>query len=413
MLLTNPHAVRCAYPSPLRQLLNIDKAAESRRWLRCWPEQFSSPSPVWALAGLARQLGLAQIILKDESSRSPLASFKVLGAPVALLRLLLRHWPASGFLPADLLTGKHAPQLKDWVVISATDGNHGRALAAAAKSVGCRCVIVLHAQVSPEREAPIAALGAEIVRIAGNYDASVHEAARLAAANGWQVVSDTSYLGYEDVPRDVMQGYAVIADELWSEDRPQGPDYSHVILQGGVGGFAAGVLSYFWERLGAQRPVFVVVEPQQADCLYQSAQLGQAAATAGTVDSVMAGLACGEASPLAWRFLQPGIDFFLTVSDHAAVQAMGVLARGDAGDVPVLSGESGAAGLAGLQALAGTADWRKRLGMDVSSRVLLVNTEGATAPSLYTELTGCAPAQVLQAQMSWLVQQAAVPQQTS
>ncbi len=204
MLLTNPHAVSCAYPAPLRELLNIDRAAESRRWLRCWPEQFSVPSPVWALAGLAQQLGLAQIHLKDESSRSPLASFKVLGAPVALLRLLLRHWPASGFLPADLLAGRHASQLKDWVVISATDGNHGRVLAAAAKSVGCRCVIVLHAQVSPEREAPIAALGAEIVRIAGNYDASVHEAARLAAANGWQVVSDTSYLGYEDVPRDVM-----------------------------------------------------------------------------------------------------------------------------------------------------------------------------------------------------------------
>ena len=372
---------------------------------------------MWALAGLARQLGLAQISLKDESSRSPLASFKVLGAPVALLRLILRHWPASGFLPADLLAGRHASQLKDWVVISATDGNHGRALAAAAKSVGCRCVIVLHAQVSPEREAPIAALGAEIVRIAGNYDASVHEAARLAAANGWQVVSDTSYLGYEDVPRDVMQGYAIIADELWPADQDQGPapapDYSHVILQGGVGGFAAGVLSYFWERLGAQRPVFVVVEPQQADCLYQSAQLGQAAATAGTVDSVMAGLACGEASPLAWRFLQPGIDFFMTVSDQAAVQAMGVLARGDAGDVPVLSGESGAAGLAGLQALAATGEWRQRLGLDASSRVLLVNTEGATAPSIYTELTSCAPAQVLQAQMRWLAQRAAVPQQAS
>ncbi len=419
MLLTNPHAVRCAYPAPLRQLLNIDKAAESRRWLRCWPEQFSSPSPVWALAGLARQLGLAQISLKDESSRSPLASFKVLGAPVALLRLILRHWPASGFLPADLLAGRHASQLKDWVVISATDGNHGRALAAAAKSVGCRCVIVLHAQVSPEREAPIAALGAEIVRIAGNYDASVHEAARLAAANGWQVVSDTSYLGYEDVPRDVMQGYAIIADELWPADQDQdqgpapAPDYSHVILQGGVGGFAAGVLSYFWERLGARRPVFVVVEPQQADCLYQSAQLGQAAASSGTVDSVMAGLACGEASPLAWRFLQPGIDFFMTVSDQAAVQAMGVLARGDAGDVPVLSGESGAAGLAGLQALAATGEWRQRLGLDASSRVLLVNTEGATAPSIYTELTGCAAAQVLQAQMRWLAQRAAVPQQAS
>jgi threonine dehydratase len=161
-------------------------------------------------------------------------------------------------------------------------------------------------------------------------------------------------------------------------------------------------LSYFWERLGAQRPVFVVVEPQQADCLYQSARQGQAAATAGTVDSVMAGLACGESSPLAWRFLQPGIDFFMTVSDQSAVQAMGVLARGDAGDVPVLSGESGAAGLAGLQALAASTAWRDQVGLDASSRVLLVNTEGATAPAIYAELAGCSAELVLQAQAAWL-----------
>jgi diaminopropionate ammonia-lyase family len=393
----------------LRQLLNVDIARESRLWLSGWRAQFSGPSLVWALPGLARQLGVAHIDLKDESSRSPLGSFKVLGAPVALLRLILRHWPESGFSPADLLAGRHAAQLKDWVVISATDGNHGRALAAAAQSVGCRCVIVLHAEVSPEREAPIAALGAEIVRIAGNYDASVHEAARLAAVNGWQVVSDTSYPGYEDVPRDVMQGYAVIAHELWPDEHPQVPAYSHVILQGGVGGFAAGVLSYFWERLGAQRPVFVVVEPEQADCLYQSALLGRPAATAGSVDSVMAGLACGEASPLAWHFLQPGIDHFMTVSDAQAVQAMGALARGDAGDVPVVSGESGAAGLAALQALAASPAWRAQVGLDAASRVLLVNTEGATAPALYTALTGCTPAQVLQAQADWLARPAAGP----
>jgi threonine dehydratase len=116
----------------------------------------------------------------------------------------------------------------------------------------------------------------------------------------------------------------------------------------------------------------------------------------------MAGLACGEASPLAWRFLQPGVDFFMTVSDHAAVQAMGVLARGDAGDVPVLSGESGAAGLAGLQALAASTAWRDQVGLDESSRVLLVNTEGATAPALYKDLAGRSAEQVLQAQADWL-----------
>jgi len=242
MLLTNPHAMRCAYPVPLQQLLNIDQAAESRRWLSGWRALFGSPSPLWALPGLARQLGVAHIGLKDESSRSPLASFKVLGAPVALLRLILRQWPDAGFSPADLLAGRHAAQLKDWVVISATDGNHGRALAAAARG-GLPLCVVLHAQVSPEREAPIAALGAEIVRITGNYDASVQRPPAWRRCTAGMSCSDTSYPGYEDVPRDVMQGYAVIADELWQADPAPRPDYTHVILQGGVGGFAAGVLS--------------------------------------------------------------------------------------------------------------------------------------------------------------------------
>ncbi len=141
----------------------------------------------------------------------------MLGAPIALLRLVLRRWPDRGWTPAELLAGRHAAALRDFVVVSATDGNHGRALAAAAQSIGCRCVIVLHAQVSEERETPIAALGAEIVRIAGNYDESVEEAARLARVNGWEVVSDTSYDGYEEVPRDVMQGYGILADELLEE----------------------------------------------------------------------------------------------------------------------------------------------------------------------------------------------------
>ena len=151
------------------------------------------PTPVWDLPGAARRLGVGAIHVKDESARSPLASFKALGAPAALLRLVLARIP--GAIPEEVLRGTYAAALKDYVVISATDGNHGRALAAAARSADIRCVIVLHAQVSAERELAIAAYGAEIVRIAGNYDESVREAARLAAAHGWQVVSDTSYEG--------------------------------------------------------------------------------------------------------------------------------------------------------------------------------------------------------------------------
>ncbi len=391
MAFRNPRAVRTPYPDALRAVLDIRRAQECRRWLSSWSMLHPGPTPAWDLPGAARRLGVGAIQVKDESVRSPLASFKALGAPAALLRLVLGRVP--GAVPGEVLRGTYAAALQGYVVISATDGNHGRALAAAARSAGIRCVIVLHAQVSAEREAAIAAYGAEIVRIAGNYDESVREAARLAGEHGWQVVSDTSYTGYEDIPRDVMQGYGVMVDELLKAEPADAPcPWTHVIVQGGVGGLAAGVFSFLWERYGERRPVFVVVEPAQADCLLQSAMAGAPRAASGSVDSVMAGLACGEVSPLAWKFLQPSVDIFMTVTDAAAVAAMRALAQPPEGDIPVLSGESGAAGFAALPAL----------DPGPTARVLLLNTEGATAPSLYESLAGIAPAAVLSAQAGWL-----------
>jgi diaminopropionate ammonia-lyase family len=404
VLLTNPSSVRRAYDAELRSILNIERGRESRAWLSHWDMLSPAPTPLLALPRLAARLGVGELLLKDESLRSPLGSFKALGAPIALLRLVLRRFPDAGFQPDDLFGGRHAARLADFVVTSATDGNHGRALAAAARSVGCRCVVVLHANVSPEREAPIRELGARIVRIAGNYDDSVREAARLARVNGWHVVSDTSYEGYEEIPRDVMQGYAIIADEaIEAAPAPAGAGsaFSHVLLQGGVGGLAAGVASHFWERHGAARPTFVVVEPEQADCLLQSARHGRVSRATGSTDSLMAGLACGEASPLAWRFLAPTVDAFMTVSDASAASAMRTLALGEAGDMPVVSGESGAAGLAALVDLADHPDRARALGLDRRSSVLLVNTEGATAPALYAELAGRTAAQVRDAQAHW------------
>lgn len=402
MLMTNPNARRGAYDAPLAAIMNIDAARESRRWLAHWSGLNPGSTPLRDLPGLARQLDVARIDLKDESVRSSLGSFKVMGAPIALLRLVQRRWPDRGWQPQDLFAGRHAEVLKHFTVVSATDGNHGRGLAAAAQSVGCRCVIVLHAQVSQERETAIAAFGAEIVRIAGNYDASVQEAERLAGHHGWEVVSDTSYDGYEDVPRDVMQGYAAIVDELLDGQAPGAPcPWTHVVLQGGVGGLAAGIVSYFCERYGALRPLFIVAEPEQADCLFQSAKLGRAARATGSVDSIMAGLACGATSPLAWRFLQPAVDVFMTIPDAAAVQAMRTLADGAAGDVPVLSGESGAAGVAALQVLCASSAARAQARLDADARVLLISTEGATAPSVYRGCTGRSAESVLAAQAAW------------
>ncbi len=396
MWTNNPRAVRAPYPDALRAVLNQARAHESRAWLAPWPGLAPRPTPLYELPDQAQRLGVARVCVKDESVRSTLGSFKALGAPIALVRLLLRAHP--DLAPDDVLSGRAAERLRAHTVISATDGNHGRALAAAAHDAGCPCVIVLHAEVSDEREAAIAAYGAQIVRVAGNYDDSVREAARLAAANGWQVVSDTSYDGYEDIPRDVMQGYSTIAAEVAEQaDQP----FTHVLLQGGVGGLAAGLVSYWWERLGAERPIFIVVEPAQADCLLQSAIQGQPARASGSVDSVMAGLACGDTSPLAWRFLEPAVDHFITVEDAQAVQAMRTLAAGSARDTPIVVGESGAAGMAALEALCADAALLAKAGLNAQSRVLLINTEGATAPGVYAALVGESADSVLARQARW------------
>jgi diaminopropionate ammonia-lyase len=402
MLIANSRATRAPYPAELRSIMSIERAQESRRWLAPWAGIARKATPLFDLPDLARSLGIARFSVKDESSRSSLGSFKALGAPIALVRQLLRLYP--DLEPETILTGRYSEQLKNYTVISATDGNHGRGLAAAARDAGCGCVIVLHANVSKEREQAIAEFGARIIRITGNYDESVDEAARLAAANGWQVVSDTSYEGYQDIPRDVMQGYGTIAAEVVEQTKAQ-PNtegaFTHVFLQGGVGGMAAGLASFFWEHQGVNRPHFIVVEPTQADCLLQSAIQGRAARATGSVDSVMAGLACGETSPLAWKFLEQSVDHFLTIEDEQAIEAMRILAKGSARDIPIVAGESGTAGLAGLIELKKNPVLFAQVGLNTDSRVLIVNTEGATAPQVYQELVGESAESVGKRQRSW------------
>lgn len=406
MFTANKNARRESYPADLGEIMSIQNAAESRSWLSTW-NKINEGTPLHSLPGLAKELGVATVKVKDESARSELGSFKALGAPIALVRLILRTFPESKFDPRLLLSGEYQRGLADFTVVSATDGNHGKGLAAAAKDIGCKCVIVLHANVSIEREDAIAAYGAEIVRIAGNYDESVEHAASLAAANNWIVVSDTSYEGYEIIPRDVMQGYGTIAAEI-IDSLKDGEDFTHVFLQGGVGGLAAGIVSYFWEYYGSKRPTFVVVEPRQADCLYQSAIAGKAAKATGSVDSVMAGLACGETSPLAWKFLQPTVDFFMTISDDEAVASMRRLAVENGSDIPLVSGESAVAGLSALKRVVDTGSLAADIGINAQSRVLLISTEGATAPKVFADLVGQSAEAVAERQLAWAASAEAV-----
>lgn len=400
MFTHNKNATRSDYPTELQHIMNLERANESREWLSSWRMLSAEPTPLVSMKHLAQKLGVGAVFLKDESKRSPLGSFKALGASIALIRLILRKFPDAGFTAQSLFKGEHAQALKDFTVVSATAGNHGCSLAAAARDIGCRCVIVLSSQVSADRENAIASNGAEIVRVAGDYDDSVEHAESLSKTEGWLVVSDTSYEGYEEIPRDVMQGYATIPSEVIDQldaENTDTPPFTHVFLQGGVGGMAAGITAYLWERYGKNRPTLIVVEPNQADCLYQSALAGHAASATGDIDSLMAGLACGEASPLAWRFLQPACDYFITVSDTKAVEAMKILAEGQYGDVPIVSGGSGAAGLAALVELTENAAQGKEAGINETSKILLINTEGATAPTDYLKQVGKTAEDVLAA----------------
>jgi diaminopropionate ammonia-lyase len=322
------------------------------------------------------------IRLKDESGRFGLGSFKALGGAYAVVNLLAGELSRRGVAPsarsADLTSGRYAEATGAITIASATDGNHGRAVAWAASRFHCRCVIYLHATVSAGREAAIGAYGAEIRRVPGTYDDAVHACARDAETNGWFVVSDTSWPGYTEIPRDIMQGYRLMADE--AADQWTGPAPTHVFIQGGVGGAAAAVAVQTRARWNPA-PALIVVEPDRAACLLTSAQAGRLTLVGGELDTIMAGLACGEPSLLAWQELERSATAFMAIPDAAAIATMRLLATSG-----IVAGESGVAGLAGFRLAMGDTEAASALGLDAGSRVLAFNTEGATDPLLYEQL---------------------------
>ncbi|MFZ5792766.1 MAG: diaminopropionate ammonia-lyase [Pseudomonadota bacterium] len=382
------------YHFSLLPILNPDSFAAAEREIRAWPGY--RPTELVALPGLARAAGLGAIWYKDEGSRFGLGSFKALGGAYAVYRLLADAVKsATGREPSsqELMAGAHKDIVGKLTVCTATDGNHGRSVAWGARLFGCRAVIYIHATVSEGRRAAIARYGAEVRRVAGNYDDSVRQAASDAAAHGWFVVSDTSYEGYREVPKTVMEGYGVMASELLGQ-LPAGRKPTHFFIQAGVGALPAAMVAALWQRLGIDRPYSVVVEPDRADCLYQSAVAGQPAKASGDLDTLMAGLAAGEVSLLAWEILARGANAFITVPDEAAVSAMKALAEGVGGDRPVVGGEAGVGGLAGALAAAADPAAAEKLGLGPHARVLVIGSEGDTDPELYERIVGRSAAAV-------------------
>jgi diaminopropionate ammonia-lyase len=345
--------------------------------ITAWPGY--APTPLRDLPGLA---GGGTIRIKDESPRFGLGSFKALGGAYAVGKLLASELAHQGVArsasASDLTDGQYADYTAAITVTCATDGNHGRSVAWGAQRFRCGCVIFVHETVSQGRVDAIAQYGARIERVRGNYDDAVRAAAHQAQRHGWFVVSDTSYAGYTEIPRDVMQGYRLMADE--AADQWAGPPPTHVFIQAGVGGAAAAVSIQMRDRF-TPAPLLIVVEPERAACLLASARAGKPTTVHGDLDTIMAGLSCGEPSLLAWQELERATWAFLAIPDAAAVDTIRLLA-----DLGVPIGESGVAGLAGLRLTTADPTAADALRLTADSRVLLFGTEGVTDPVVYENI---------------------------
>lgn len=345
-------------------------------------------SPLKGMPRLSAMLGVGGIWIKDESARLSLNSFKVLGGSFAIYQVIKdKLGIRDRELPfAELTSPGVKERLGRLVFAAATDGNHGRGVAWAATNLGFESVIYVHKHTSQPRIKSIEKNGGRVVVVDGTYDDAVRQASVDAEMNGWQVISDTSWEGYSDIPKWVMQGYASLFSEAQEQLSAQGlAKPTHVFVQAGVGALAAATIGFYYQLFGAERPRTVVVEPSKAACLYESALRGdgQPHHFDGELNTIMAGLACGDPSPLAWKLLWDCADFFAVCPDYVAAKGMRVYAVPLAGDPFIVSGESGAVTLGALlftmQSEEGSA-LRERLQLGPDSQILLINTEGNTDP---------------------------------
>ncbi|MCC7048787.1 MAG: pyridoxal-phosphate dependent enzyme [Alphaproteobacteria bacterium] len=359
-LLVNPRFSLGPYGERESAVLSEADFSAARDAVTAWPEY--ARTPLVDRPDLARAMGVASLCVKYEGARFAVGSFKALGPAYAALRLIER-------------AGKPV------TLVSATSGNHGRAVAWMAQRMGAACRIYMSEGVSAGRARAIAGFGATVVRVKGNFDDALARCYAEAEREGYLVVSDLPQPGYPEVPRHTLHGYAVLGEEL----ADQAPDATHIFVGAGSGTLAGAITARSWQRLGAARPRLVPVEPLAADALYQSAQAGLRSRTQGSMESLMDGLVVGVASALAWLLLDRGAFAFLAIPDSPAISAM---RAAHAGPQALMIGETGIAGLAGATVACEHQDMRRSLGIDAGSRIVAVACEGATDPQLFQRLVG-------------------------
>ena len=326
-----------------------------------------SPTPTRRLPGLALELGLAGLAAKDESGRFGLNAFKLLGARFAIETLLKEKGLRRGN-----------------TLVCASEGNHGRAVARAARDAGCSARVYMAHDVAPARANAIAGEGAEVIRVDGSYDDAVRILQADAIANGWTIVSDTAWPGYERIPFLIMLGYTRMMDEIRDQGSVRGAQgFDAVFVQGGVGGLLCAIASWCAFHLPGCK--VISVEPTQAACLQASARAGHPVTVDGPLQTTLAGLRNREVSPLAFESLLPNVDAFMAIDDEWAFEAMRALnANG------IKAGASGSAALGGLLALCrdrSMQETRRSLELDDRASVLVIVSEGVTDPDLWTSVT--------------------------
>lgn len=368
--------------------LNEEAANKARAFHRSHEDY--QVTPLVELDGLAKRLGVAAISVKDESWRFGLNAFKALGASYAMGNYLAQKLGVEGTemtFPCAV-SEETRKQVGDVTFVTATDGNHGRGVAWTARQLGQKSVVYMPKGSALERLENIRAQGAQADITDMNYDDAVRLARKQAETQGWALIQDTAWEGYSEVPTWIMQGYTTMGAEA-VEQLKQAP--THVFLQAGVGSMAGAITGYLANYYGEHKPYIVVVEPQKADCVFRTAKAndGQLRMVTGDMDTIMAGLACGEPCTIAWEVLRDYADAYLSCPDYAAADGMRILAAPVAGDTPVVSGESGASAFgcaANLLLDPELAELKERLGLNEHSRLLFISTEGATDRENYQNI---------------------------
>lgn len=345
-------------------------------------------SPLKGLNNLAAMLGLGGIWVKDEAQRLELNSFKVLGGSYAVYRCLKKRLGMDHLEISidELNSHENKKKLGKIIFCAATDGNHGRGVAWAAGKLGYKSIIYVHETTAEARIRAIKNYGAEVKVIKGTYDDAVKQVKDDASRYGWQVISDTSWEDYEEIPAWVMQGYTTLFAEAQEQLAAQGiVKPTHVFIQAGVGALAASLIGFYRWLFRLEPPVIAVVEPAKAACIFHSYKIGDGKPHNfnGPLDTIMAGLACGEPNPIAWKILWKYADYFLTCQDFVAAKGMRVYGVPLRHDPFIISGESGAVTLGALMFIMqfpGLKPLMKNMGLGKESQILLINTEGNTDP---------------------------------